>query len=130
MSALASIEPGKAKRIGAIAALLGSNQAGEVVAAANLLGRELAKYDLRIGDVVERGLAPPQLPPPVMPGYRAPGVAEHVVHAGTCLMSGHLYNAKEQKFLKDVRKYRSPTPKQLDWLDALYARWTKQEEDF
>ena len=130
MNAFASIEPGKAKRIGAIAALLGSNQAGEVVAAANLLGRELAKYDLRIGDVVERGLAPPQLPPPPVSPRRSAGIAEHVVRAGNCLMRSHLYSPKELKFLRDVRNYRRPSEKQLDWLEALYARWAKQEEDF
>ena len=129
MTAFVTIEPKEAKRIGAIAALLGSDRDGEKLAAANMLSKALAKHDLRIGEVVERGLAPVQLPPPISP-HRPDSCADHGARASACLESPYLYSPKELRFLRDVRGFRRPSLKQLDWLNALYARWTEHEEDF
>jgi hypothetical protein len=124
MNAFVSIDPAKVKTLGAIAARLGSNHDGEILAAANMLGKEFAKNGLRIDEVVVRGLTPPQLPPPPVPPRRnrPAGIAEHVVRAGNCLMRAHLFSPKELKFLREIRDFRRPSHKQKDWLDALYER--------
>ena len=134
MNAFTSIDFAEAKRAGAIADRLLSDHEGEVLAAANMLAKALGKHGLRIGEVIERGLHPPQLPPPPPPvdlrRRRSTGVAAHVVRAGNCLMRAHLYSPKELKFLREIRNYRTPSGKQVDWLHALSARWADGEGEF
>ncbi|MGE0774437.1 MAG: hypothetical protein AB7G25_06740 [Sphingomonadaceae bacterium] len=128
MTCYSLIDTAEAKKISAIAALLGSNHSGEILAAANMLSKALAKHNLRIGEVVERGLAPPQLPPPPpRPQWTATPPAYdpatlHKFKAGQCLSNINRFNAKERDFLREMRAVRRPSPKQRDWLDRLHAR--------
>lgn len=122
-----TLEPREARRIGSIAALLSSDREGEVLAAANMLSKALAKHDLRISEVVERGLQPAPLPPPPRPQWTSTpppydATLAHQLKAAQCIRCTGRFNSKELDFLRELRVTRRPSPKQREWLDRLHAR--------
>jgi len=127
------IEHREAKRIGAIAARLQSDHDGEVINAGRMLVRGLAKHDLRVADVIERGLQPlpihsgsydPPRPEPVSP------FKPHQRDAMRCLQVSldHLWSKADRKFLRDMVRNRRCSEKQGAWLDALIDRGRRHEE--
>ena len=110
-------------RLGKLIRLLASDKSGEVVAAAGAINRALQAAGLdihRLAEVVERSpLAPGQMPPP-----------SHDSTAGNwramrrfCADHDALLSAREKEFITDIKRWRGRlTPKQYDWLTAIYQR--------
>jgi hypothetical protein len=115
MTSLAIVAP----RIGQLIRLLGSNQDGEVVAAARALGRTLASVDAdfhNLAATIERSA------PAITShreGWRA--VARWILESRTRL------TPKEQTFIHDMTTWSDkPTERQEAWLRAIFERVSGQ----
>jgi hypothetical protein len=113
--ALAVVAP----RIGQLIRLLGSDQDGEVVAAARALGRTLASVgeDFHtLADTIERS-APA--------AHR--GCEDHRAIARWLLDSGARLSPKEWSFVADMaNRFGSLSERQEAWLQAIYERVSAQ----
>ena len=113
MGAIAHITP-KLKRL---VLLLSSDQPGEIVAAANAIGRTLQSAGLSWHDLAASISAPPKnsFDKKSKPSWRGM-VAE-------CLRHEDQFNSREQTFLNDLTDWRGKlSPKQFGWLTGLYER--------
>jgi hypothetical protein len=115
-AALAVVAP----RIGQLIRLLGSDQDGEVVAAARALGRTLASVgeDFHtLADTIERSTAPAV--------HR--GCDDHRAMARWLLNSGARLSPKEFAFVADMaNRFGSLSTRQEAWLLAIYERVSAQ----
>jgi hypothetical protein len=122
---MSSLGNNDSTRIVAIAALTASDRDGEALAASRMLNKVLTKLNLRLCDVVERGLKPtPAMNPhPAFQPYPASPSRTHHQQALDCLMLGkEIWSPKEREFLCDIRQCSSLSPKQREWLDRLVAK--------
>ena len=111
-------------RLGKLIRLLSSDRPGEVVAAAGAINRALRAAGLdihRLADVVERS--------PLVPGQTPPTPRDDSTAGDWRAMrrfcAGHdaLLSAREKEFIADIKRWRGRlTPKQHDWLTAIYQR--------
>ena len=106
--------PEKCTRIAAIIRLLSSDVPGEVVSAAEALGRALrsAGFDWHdLADVAERHLGKPM------------EASEWQRIAHDCLRRGGTeFSIKERAFLENIARWRGrPSDSQIDWLQRLAA---------
>jgi hypothetical protein len=99
-------------KFGKLIRLLGSNQPGEVAAAAAAIVRALqaAGKDIHtFADAAERGLQEP-----------APAGAPWRKLRAFCAEHHELLTAREREFIVGLARWRGrPTQKQMDWLEAI-----------
>ena len=112
-------------RLGKLIRLLASDKGGEVIAAATAINRALQAAGLdihRLADVAERGLSVPgQTPPPPPRDDSAAG--DWRAMRRFCADHDALMSAREREFIADIKRWRGQlTPKQHDWLTAIYQR--------
>ena len=110
-------------RLAKLIRLLSSDRPGEVVAAAGAINRALQAAGLdihRLAEVVERSpLVPGQMPPTPDAGDNGNWRAMRRFCAG----HDALLSAREKEFIADIKRWRGRlTPKQRDWLTAIYRR--------
>lgn len=55
------------------------------------------------------------------------GTIEHYEAAWQCLQSGQHWSDRESDFLEDMMGISFPSPKQLEWLGRLYARYLQRK---
>jgi hypothetical protein len=119
-AALAVVAP----RIGQLIRLLGSDQDGEVIAAARALGRTLTSVGAdfhSLADTIERS-APAPSP---SPAHR--GCEDHRAIARWLLDSGARLSPKEWSFIADMaHRFGSLSERQEAWLQAIYERVSAQ----
>jgi hypothetical protein len=110
-SALATIAP----RLGQLVRLLGSDQPGEVVAAAAALKRTLASVDQdfhTLARVIETSALSTNR-----------GSEDHRAMAHWLIKTGVQFTPRERDFLHSMANWRSPpSAAQIDWLQALFQR--------
>ncbi len=112
------------RRLAGVASRMASDHDGEALNATRLAVRTLARFGLRIGDVIDRGVAPVHLPPTPLPprSFRS-----HTHRAARCLATAQLWNEREIDFLRSMASQRSaPTQRQEDWLIALEEKQARQ----
>jgi hypothetical protein len=117
---MSSLAPAEMRRLKSTFALFGSDKEGEVIAAISAAKRLLAKAGLGFGDLTIQQALPPPRPQPASDPWQprqAPPRAEllkpHQRQARLLLVSGHLWNEWERKFLNSVAAWTSAlTPKQ------------------
>lgn len=113
------LEPRERRRIVATAALLGSSQDGERLAASRGLDRLLAPHGVNIAQVVEAGLSSPAAASlrsrmePVTP------LRPHQLTARMCLAYPHLLSDWEAGFVASVAGLRVLSDKQRDRLNSI-----------
>lgn len=110
--------------------LLGSDQPGEVVAAAAALNRTLGAAGLDrhdFADGIEAGLqameAEPATDAPHPHRDRDPDFVSWRAMVDYCLLRDSGLSDRERDFLQSLRSWRgAPTTKQIDWLSSIYNR--------
>jgi hypothetical protein len=120
------------RRLISSAALLQSDQDGEVVSAARAVSRILQKGNLDLTAVIRRGLAPPKpsiadalsaFPDAPRRGPESFDIrTRHVVIVRMCEAYSDLLNDWEREFLASLRHQRSITEKQRDRLKAIEVK--------
>src|SRR4051812_22150318 len=122
MSALAPIVP----RLAKLLPLLSSDKSGEVVAAANAIGRTLATVNADWHDLVAHLQSEPRTVVVYRDVYRDPPSAEPSDWRAMLRVCADRYSrlsVREQQFVASLANWRGrPTPKQMDWLEAIYER--------
>lgn len=112
----ASLPSAVTPKLAKLIPMLGSDRAGELLAAVYAIQRTLkaAGSDLHaVAAVIERAGRP-----------EGPSRPTWVDHARFCLQSGQL-NERELEFVTDMARrsrFKPPSPRQVEWLSALYAR--------
>jgi len=121
------------RRLAGVASRMASDHDGEALNATRMAVRTLERFGFRIGDVIERGVAPvaPAAQPRAAATRRSRTPREprqygvHAAQAMECLSEPHLWNERESEFLRSMAgQRRAPSPRQGDWLDALVRRFT------
>ena len=101
-------------RLGKLIRLLSSDQPNEAAAAARAIMRELqasGKDIHALADAAERGLQSPE-PSSERRSWRD--------RRAWCAQHPEFLSARELEFITSLKRWRgTPTPKQLDWLNAI-----------
>jgi hypothetical protein len=114
--------------LGRFVRLLASDRDGEVVAAARALGRALKAHGADFHALAAFIEAPSPAPAPASSGggFRDPfddDDPDWETMVAACVRNLGRFTAKEREFLASMEHWRGdPTPKQFDWLVALFKR--------
>jgi hypothetical protein len=131
MTATIRLSSSTAIRIGALVRLLGSDQPGEVVAAAGALVRALDHVgaDVHVfADVVERAL---QHHPELLLADRGHGTPlGHSSLAHACWRRRLELTKREHDFVANMVRYRHPSVRQAAWLIAIADRLGVARTDY
>jgi hypothetical protein len=118
-------------RIGALMRLLGSDQPGEVVAAAGALVQALdhSGADIHVlADIVERGLQ--HRPEPLLANFGHGAPLSHSALAHACWRRRLELTKREHDFVANMLRCRHPSARQAAWLIAIANRLTVARTDY
>jgi hypothetical protein len=105
--------------------LLSSDQPGEVIAAAAAIKRTLRSGGCDFHDLVAGLTASPSL----APNSQASSDGDWRAMRDVCMKHQNRLSAREMEIVTDLGRWRGKlTPKQSDWLQAIYDRLQQQEK--
>src|SRR5262245_4779023 len=131
MTATITLASSTSSRIGALVRLLGSDQPGEVVAAAGGLVRALDHVgaDLHVlADVVERALQ--HRPEPLLADHGHGTPLDHSALAHACWRRRLELTKREHDFVANMVRCRYPSVRQAAWLIAIATRLAVARTDY